>query len=256
MDKAVKFGTVDDDTPALVALLDALKGQVGGDVEKQIDDLEATIRAELAATVGGGTTGNDGLNLPLIIGGVIVLLLVVGGGWFALRGDVGGPDVTPTPTVTIADTPTTAPTGETPTENAPTSAPVTATAFGAVALVVFYSDADGLYVIVTETSDLRGLVLQSEQGSASLIDDFSVLNILGGQAEDGTCLRYTQAGTAPVPPRRCSGDNVFETVLNPGDVFWYDAGGNRTLDLSVTRDGEVVRVCPAGSTCTVTVAAP
>ena len=114
---------------------------------------------------------------------------------------------------------------------------------------LFYSDDKALYLLVTEPSNLNGLEMESELDRIVLIDDFSVINMMGEQVQAGTCFSYVVFGETPVPPRRCAGDNAFEATLNAGDVFWYDFSGNRLLDMTVYRDDALVKVCPANFPC-------
>lgn len=253
VDKTLKFGTLDDDTLALVALLEALQEQVGGDVTAEIDALIVTIRAELNDTpVNGG--GDNNKIMLLAVAGIVTALVLFGGGWLLFgRGDG---NVTPGPTTapsTMNEPTATPPPPATTIAPPPTDTETSTGDWGDVTAELFYSDANGLYVIVTDDSDLRGLTLVTDVGRYTLTDDFSVLNSVSGQVEAGTCLRYIQAETAPVPPRRCSGDIVFETSLNAGDVFWYDFSSNRLLDVTVLRGDAVVKLCPAGNPCEVAV---
>jgi hypothetical protein len=257
IDKALKFGTLDDGTLALVALLEALQEQVGGNVTADIDTLITTIRVELSATPDNGSDDDNSMIMLIAVAGMVLVLVLFGGGWLLFGR--GGANVAPSPAIVpaIVDEATAMPLSP-----ATTTAPLTtdtetdagdAGNLGSVTVELFYSDTDGLYVIVTDDSDLRGLTLVTDVGRYTLTDDFIVLNSVSGQVEAGTCLRYIQAETAPVPPRRCSGDNVFETSLNAGDVFWYDFSSNRLLDVTVLRGDTVVKLCPAGNPCEVAV---
>ena len=97
---ALKFGTLDDGTYAVIALLDALRGQVGEDVQSEVDRVQQSIQDELKTSPTSKSRSDSNLNLWI---GIVALLVVIAGSLFFMSNRQPSLPVVTTTVETSAD---------------------------------------------------------------------------------------------------------------------------------------------------------
>lgn len=105
---------------------------------------------------------------------------------------------------------------------------------------------DGLTLIFWDAADLTDFVLATARYEERPITTFSTLRTVGNRVGAGTCLVYQRENTTSIPPRSCAIGRIYEVVIPPADVFWYDDSTNRPLDIMIRR-GENIDVCTTSS---------
>jgi len=198
--------------------------------------------------------------MPLIIGGIVIAAAIIA--LLLLRPGAGTGATTATPAPT--DPPTTIPASATPVAAANTpiptqpsstdtpSPPVANTASASAEsngldMRIVYSGPDSLTVIVQGNSDFAdmGLLAAGAEDSINLIDRFDGLQLAGGIAEAGTCLRFVRSGDTPPLPTDCESSKLLSLTVSSADVFWWDTVANQARSLSVRRGEENLQLCSA-----------
>ncbi|HUN06497.1 MAG TPA: TIR domain-containing protein [Aggregatilineales bacterium] len=196
--------------------------------------------------------------MPLIIGGIVIAAAIIA--LLLLRPGAGATTATATPTepptaVPASTTPAAEITSPTETQPAPTDtapAPIATTASASagsnsIDVRVVYSGPDSLTVIVQGDSNFAdiGLLAAGAEESIKLVERFDGLQLAGGTASAGACLRFVQDGNTPPLPTDCESSKLFSRTVSSADVFWWDTVANQARSLSVRRGDENLQLCSA-----------
>lgn len=250
--QCLDYGQISDGEPAIVSLLEALKPQVGFDVQSRIEELITQIHLELSTPRPQNVTPaakkprqSSNRVLYAILG--IGLLLILGGvGAIYASGLFNENPASPTITSTLEQTELGA--NSTNTVNNPENATL-----GDFTIQLIYSDENAFNIFIEEDSDISQLEIRAGNNTNRPEENFDTISLLNGHVTQGMCFRYVLDSSQTTPPRACSGSDVFVTQLNQSDVFWYDFSRNSLLDTAVHQQGNLVSLCSAAQTmCSIT----